>query len=173
MPSRRSDRGNKLKQQPGESDLALTNRKAMTAVTLAPLFGLQGLGILAGASALHTGASAESQVKDKPVTVESKTSGDTIEQLTDSILQSAAGRPFAFSITDKKEKQKAAREALKMMMINGILSPEVTSEFDLSQQLNQLENDVNVDKAGKKGNPKTVHPETQRANKKAQSKSAT
>lgn len=177
MPSRRSDRGNKLKRQPGESDLALTNRKTMTAVTLAPLFGLSGLGILAGAAAIHTDASAkadeEKKKKKKKKISNGVLAGDTIKQLTDSILQSASGRPFDFSMSDKQDKREASRAALKAMMLNGILSPEITGPFDIEQQLNKFEHEVNVDKAKAKGNPKTVTPEQVRANKKEQRKTST
>ena len=173
MPSRRSDRGEKIKRLPHESDLESTNRKAMTATTLAPLFGLPGLGILAGAAAVHTNVSAKADVAKKNERIEGVFPDDTIIQLTDSILQSAAGRPFNFSISEGKKKKAMAREALMAMMLNGILSPEVTGPLDLEAQLNKFEQEVNVDRAKNKGNPKTVHPATARGNRKAQEKTST
>ena len=208
MPSRRSDRGAKLKQLPHESDLENTNRKVLTAVTLAPLFGLQGLGILGGAAAIHTEASAKADEKERlekaveprhgrppvpdhfPVdesggvrsfhnfdkNLTHEISDSTITQLTDSILQSASGRPFNFSISEGKKKKAVAREALIAMMLNGILSPETEDGRKiqtLEEQLNNFENTVNKDRAKRKGNPTVVHPETQKGNRKAQRETST
>lgn len=52
MPSRRSDRGNALKRQPGESRQDQKDRAIKAGLTVLPLAGLRALGALPVASAL-------------------------------------------------------------------------------------------------------------------------
>lgn len=48
-------------------------------------------------------------------------SQDSITQLTNSIMQSAAGKPFDFSISAEMRQKEIARQTIRLMLLNDLL----------------------------------------------------